>query len=51
MARVKLLVIAALIAGVVAAATVGASWKWAGAAGKVGKTTPHNVAGWSWGSR
>jgi hypothetical protein len=48
MAKVKLLVIAALIAGVVAAATVGASWKWAA---KVGKTTPHNVAGWSWGSR
>jgi hypothetical protein len=49
MSKVRLIVIAALIAGLVAAAAIGAraSWKWSGKTGKA--DAPYKIAGWSWG--
>jgi hypothetical protein len=47
MQRVRFIIVAALIVGLVAAAAVGASWKWNSTVGKAGAS--HKVAGWSWG--
>jgi hypothetical protein len=49
MSKVRLIVVAVLIAGLVATAAIGAkaSWKWSGKTGKA--DAPYKIAGWSWG--
>ena len=47
MQRVRLIIVAALIVGLVSAAAVGASWKWGGQVGKADAS--YKLAGWSWG--
>jgi hypothetical protein len=50
MSKVRMFVVAALLALLVAAAAVGAkaSWKWSPNHGKA--DVPYKIAGWSWGS-
>jgi len=49
MSKIRLIVAAVLIAGLVAIAAIGAkaSWKWSGKTGKA--DAPYKIAGWSWG--
>jgi len=49
MSKVRIIIIAALLAALVAVAVVGAraSWKWSPKTGKA--DAPYKIAGWSWG--